>query len=169
VSITRVQDPTIAHPEYIADLIHESYAGPAWHGPCVVEALAGVDAEAATKRISPHRHSIWELVLHLAHGRHLLIERLTNESSQPFPRAIRESWWPASPTDFSETAWLVDRDLLDDYQERLLAAIRAATPEQLARVPDRSDTPVARQLVGMALHDTYHAGQIKLIALAAGV
>jgi hypothetical protein len=69
----------------------------------------------------------------------------------------------------SETAWLVDRDLLDDYQERLLAAIRAATPGQLARVPDRSDTPVARQLVGMALHDTYHAGQIKLIALAAGV
>ena len=54
MSITRVQDPTTAHPDYIADLIHESYAGPAWHGPCVVEALAGVDAEAATKRISPH-------------------------------------------------------------------------------------------------------------------
>ena len=85
MTITRAQDPTTAHPEYIADLIHESYAGPAWHGPCVVEALAHVDAEAATKRISPHRHSIWELVLHLAHGRHLLIERLTNESSSAVP------------------------------------------------------------------------------------
>jgi uncharacterized damage-inducible protein DinB len=169
VTTIHTQDPTTSHPDYIADLINESYAGPAWHGPCVVEALAGVDARAATHRISPHRHSIWELVLHLAHGRHLLIERLTNTSIPPFPRAIREPWWPVSPTDTSETAWLVDRDLLDDYQERLLAAIRAATPEQLTRVPERSDTAVARQLVGMALHDTYHAGQIKLIALAAGV
>ncbi len=169
MTATRVQDPTVTHPDYIADLINESYAGPAWHGPCVIEALSGVDASAATQRIAPHRHSIWELVLHLAHGRHLLIERLTNEPAPPFPREIRESWWPVSPIDISENAWLMDRDLLEEYQDRLLAAIRAATPEQLARVPARSDTPVARQLVGMALHDTYHAGQIKLIALAAGV
>lgn len=169
MSTTKVQDPTITHPDYIADLIHESYAGPAWHGPCVVEALAHVDAAAATHRVAPHRHSIWELVLHLAHGRHLLIERLRNDAEPAFPRPIKEPWWPASPSDLSETAWLVDRDLLDDYQERLVAAIRAASPEQLARVPERSDTPVARQLVGMALHDTYHAGQIKLIALSAGV
>lgn len=169
MTTTKVQDPTIAHPDYIADLIHESYAGPAWHGPCVVEALAGVDETAATARVSPHRHSIWELVLHLAHGRHLLIERIKNEAEPPFPRAIKEPWWPVSPADFTATAWLMDRDLLEDYQERLLAAIRSATPEQLARVPDRSEMSVARQLVGMALHDTYHAGQIKLIALSAGV
>lgn len=153
----------------ILGLLSESYAGPAWHGPSVVESLTGVDSVAALHRVAPHRHTIWELVLHLAHGRHLLIERLTRASPPPFPRAIREPWWPVSPTDTSESAWLVDRDLLDDYQERLLAAIRGAAPEQLARVPERSKDSVARQLVGMALHDTYHAGQIKLIALAAGV
>ena len=159
----------VPHRSLILGLLGESYAGPAWHGPSVVESLTGVDAAAAVHRISPHRHTIWELVLHLAHGRHLLIERLTREGPPPFPRPIREPWWPVAPTDTSQSAWLVDRDLLDDYQERLLAAIRGATPEQLARVPERSKDSVARQLVGMALHDTYHAGQIKLIALAAGV
>jgi uncharacterized damage-inducible protein DinB len=153
----------------ILSVLGESYAGPAWHGPSVVESLTGVDSRAALHRVGPHRHSIWELVLHLAHGRHILIERLLDAKISDFPRAIQQPWWPVPPTDTSESAWLVDRDLLDDYQERLLDAIRSASEDQLARVPDRSDLPVARQLLDMALHDTYHAGQIKLIALAAGV
>ena len=153
----------------ILSVLAESYAGPAWHGPSVLEALTGVESTAAMHRVAPHRHSIWELVLHLAHGRHILIERLTDAPAPAFPRAIREPWWPASPTDLSESAWLVDRDLLDDYQDRLLDAIRAARGDHFLRIPDKSQLTVGRQLLDMAMHDTYHAGQIKLIALAAGV
>lgn len=153
----------------ILSLLTESYAGPAWHGPSVVESLTGVDSRSAMHRVGPHRHSIWELVLHLAHGRHILIERVLDAKTSDFPRAVQSPWWPVPPTDTSESAWLVDRDLLDDYQERLLDVIRSASADQLARVPDRSELTVGRQLLDMALHDTYHAGQIKLIALAAGV
>jgi len=153
----------------ILSLLAESYAGPAWHGPSVVESLTGVDSKAALHRVGPHRHSIWELVLHLAHGRHILIERVHGAEIPDFPRAVQAPWWPVPPTDTSESAWLVDRDLLDDYQERLLDTIRSASADQLARVPQRSELTVGRQLLDMALHDTYHAGQIKLIALAAGV
>ena len=153
----------------ILSLLAESYAGPAWHGPSVVESLTGVDSKSALHRVGPHRHSIWELVLHLAHGRHILIERLLDAKISDFPRVIQAPWWPVPPVDTTESAWLVDRDLLDDYQERLLDAIRSASVDQLARVPDRSELSVGRQLLDMALHDTYHAGQIKLIALAAGV
>ena len=155
--------------ELILSVLAESYAGPAWHGPSVVESLTGVDSRAALHRVGPHRHSIWELVLHLAHGRHILIERILDAKTSAFPRAVQAPWWPVPPTDTSESAWLVDRDLLDDYQERLLDAIRSASADQLARVPERSELTVGRQLLDMALHDTYHAGQIKLIALAAGV
>jgi len=166
-----MSSPAVSAPDraLILDVLAESYAGPAWHGPSVAESLTGVDARAALHRISPHRHTIWELVLHLTHGRHLLIERVTNQNAPAFPRPIREPWWPVAPTDTSEAAWKLDRELLADYQDRLLTAIRSATPEQLARIPDRSTQTVGRQLVGMSLHDTYHAGQIKLIALAAGV
>lgn len=153
----------------ILSLLTESYAGPAWHGPSVLESLTGVDSQSALHRVGPHRHSIWELVLHLAHGRHILIERVLDAKISDFPRSVSGPWWPAAPTDTSESSWLVDRDLLDDYQERLLDTIRSASTDQLARVPDRSELTVGRQLLDMALHDTYHAGQIKLIALAAGV
>lgn len=145
--------------------LNESYAGPAWHGPSVRESLDGVSARTASRKLSPTRNSIWELVLHLAHGRHLLIERLVVGPSGEFPRVVREPWWPVAPTDTSEAAWRRDLALLDDYHTKLVDAIRRATPAQLDRVPERAEHTLAQQLLGMALHDTYHAGQIRLLAL----
>ncbi|MFI5230057.1 MAG: hypothetical protein ACHQWU_13370, partial [Gemmatimonadales bacterium] len=52
----------------ILDALEESYTGPAWHGPSVIEALAGVDARTASHKPDADRNSIHELVLHLAHG-----------------------------------------------------------------------------------------------------
>ena len=152
----------------ILALLEESYAGPAWHGPSVLEALDGVSATTAAKKLEAQRNSIWELVLHLAHGRHLLTERTSNASAGAFPREIREPWWPVPPVDTSDEAWHADLALLNDRQRAMIDAIQHATPAQLARVPDRSEHSVGRQLLGMALHDTYHAGQIRLLALALG-
>lgn len=149
----------------ILAMLEESYAGPAWHGPSVLEALDGVSASIAACKPTAERNSIWELVLHLANGRHLLAERTIDQPIDAFPRAIREPWWPASPTDTSEVTWRADLALLDERQRMLMDAIRRATPAQLARVPHGSQHSVARQLLGMALHDSYHAGQIRLLAL----
>ncbi len=146
-------------------LLDEIYLGPAWHGPSVKEALDGVTAATATKKFAEDRNSIWELVLHLAHGRHLLIERVKNASIAPFPRKIREPWWPIIDYATDAAAWRRDLQLLDDYHTRLIDAVHNATPAQLARVPNAGDQPIARQLVGMAVHDGYHAGQIKQLAL----
>ncbi|HWH52344.1 MAG TPA: DinB family protein [Gemmatimonadaceae bacterium] len=150
----------------IVDALHESYRGPAWHGPSVVEALAGVDARAAAYKLDSDRNSIHELVLHLAHGRHLVIERITGAPIEPFPRSLREPWWPVPNAEPTDEDWRRDLALLDQYHQRLLDTIHSATDAQLARVPGESGGySVARQLVGMALHDTYHAGQIRLLAL----
>lgn len=149
----------------ILAMLEESYTGPAWHGPSVLEALAGVTGSTAACKPAAERNSIWELVLHLAHGRHLLIERTTGQSIDAFPRQIREPWWPVSPSDTDDAAWRADLALLDERQRALMDAIRRSTPAQLARVPHGSQHSVARQLLGMALHDSYHAGQIRLLAL----
>jgi uncharacterized damage-inducible protein DinB len=156
------------HRATILAMLEESYAGPAWHGPSVVEALDGVSAAIAARKPRAERNSIWELVLHLAHGRHLLIERTIEREIAPFPREIREPWWPVSPVDTSDAAWRADVALLGDRQALLLDSIRRAAPSQLARVPPGSQHSVARQLLGMALHDSYHAGQIRLLSLMAG-
>lgn len=145
-------------------LLREIYAGPAWHGPSVVESLDGVTAAVATQRLAPDRNSIWELVLHLAHGRHLLVERVTQATSD-FPRRIRGPWWPVIDYEMSDSAWRDDLRLLDECHARFMDAVTHATPEQLARVPARATHSVAEQLLGMAVHDGYHAGQIRQLAL----
>lgn len=149
----------------ILAILDESYRGPAWHGPSVRESLHDVTAPVASRKLAPDRNSIRELVLHLAHGRHLLIERITATASADFPRPVREPWWPIAPTDTSDAAWRGDLALLDDYHAKLVDAIRRATPAQLERVPEGSEHTLVQQLFGMALHDTYHAGQIRLLAL----
>lgn len=146
-------------------LLQEVYSGPAWHGPSVKEALADVDAPIAARKMSPDRNSIWELVLHLTHGRHLLIERIAGAPGDAFPRQVREPWWPVAPQDLSEASWQADLALLDAYQEKLLKAVEHATPAQLDRIPPGSEHAVRDQLLGMAVHDGYHAGQIRLLAL----
>ena len=151
----------------VLDALGESYGGPAWHGPSVREALEGVDARAASYRVAPERNTIRELVLHLAHGRHLVIERINNAALPAFPREIRSPWWPVTPADDGDAGWRADVALLHEYQQRLIDAALRASNAQLARVPAGSDHSVVRQLLGMALHDTYHAGQIRLLALAA--
>lgn len=145
-------------------LLREVYTGPAWHGPSVLEALAGVTASVATCRLAPDRHSIWDLVLHLAHGRYLVTGRVTQKRST-FPRRIRAPWWPIIDYAMTDAAWRDDLRLLDECQTRLVAAAIAATPKQLARVPKGATYSIADQLVGMAVHDGYHAGQIKQLAL----
>lgn len=150
--------------ETIVNQLDEIYRGPAWHGPAVLEALDGVTAATARAKPDPDRHSIWELVRHLTHGRHLLVDRLTQSSSE-FPMAIHEPWWPVAPTETSETAWRKDLDLLEQYHARLMDAVRNASDAQLARRPKPGDQTLAQQLLGMAIHDAYHAGQIRLLAL----
>jgi uncharacterized damage-inducible protein DinB len=132
----------------------------------LLESLAGVDAVLAARAPGQGRNSIWELVQHLTHGRHLLIERLT-ESHFDYPSAVREPWWPVASEDTSEAAWRSELRRLDEYHSRLVNAIRAATDAQLARVPSAGDQTLAQQLLGMAIHDAYHAGQIRLLALIA--
>jgi hypothetical protein len=146
-------------------LLNEIYLGPAWHGPSVKEALDGVTSVTATQKLADDRNSIWELVLHLAHGRHLVIERVKNTAIAPFPRKIREPWWPVMDYASTDAAWRNDLQLLDDYHAQLIDAVQNATPAQLGRIPKAGDQPIARQLVGMAVHDGYHAGQIKQLAL----
>ena len=158
---------SIASVSATSRLLHEVYHGPAWHGPAVKEVLRGVGADVAAKRLEPGRNSIWELVLHLAHGRHLLAERTTNTTHE-FPRRIREPWWPIIDYEMTDAAWQRDLRLLDDCQQRLMHAVVHATPEQLARTPEGSTHSLSDQLLGMAVHDGYHAGQIRQLALHFG-
>jgi uncharacterized damage-inducible protein DinB len=146
----------------LRDTLHEVYRGPAWHGPSLLATLREVDVATARRRPGRGRNSIWELVLHLAYARYRLLHRLGVITTR-FARPLRVAWWPRFPADPSPAQWRQDLALLEDYQAQLLSAI-ARVPESRLRARRRGQSrSLAAELLGVALHDAYHTGQIRLL------
>jgi hypothetical protein len=154
----------------IIQALEEMYRGPAWHGPSVRFALRGVTAAAAAWRPAPSRNSIHDLVLHLAYARHRLVQRvdaLHGRTAPRFPRKMRTTWYPEAPPKANDEAWVEDLQLLEGYHERVLATVAGSTPAILATRRGRENRSVGAELMGLAFHDAYHAGQIRLLSLMA--
>ncbi len=60
----------------LEEQLRRALEGKAWHGPSVLESVAGVSAEQAAAHPVPGAHSIWELVLHLGTDYSLVLRRL---------------------------------------------------------------------------------------------
>jgi len=142
-----------------AALLEEAFRGPAWHGPSLTNVLRGVTPAEALWRPAPGRNTIWELLLHTAYTKHVVLGRLVGRTDR-FARALPRAWWPATPAPADDAAWRRDRALLDTSHRALVDAVRGASPAALARGAKR---PLIEQLAGAALHDTYHGGQIGLL------
>jgi hypothetical protein len=135
-------------------ILDEAFEKPAWHGPNLWNALRGVRAAEAARRPGGgrgERHSIWELALHAAYWKYVVRRRLLGLKRGSFER--RPSNFPRVPSPATEEAWVADLELL--RREHVLlreAAARAGL-----------DARRERLVYGAALHDTYHAGQIRLV------
>src|SRR4051794_33832333 len=77
----------------IEDQLRRAMEGGAWHGPAVLELLAGVAAEQASARPLPGVRSIWEIVLHLGGAYRLVLRRLRGDATPLAP----EEDWPVMP------------------------------------------------------------------------
>lgn len=154
---------TAAELELLTQLVRESYDRPAWHGPNLRAALRGVDAALACRRPPGEAHSIWDLTLHAAFWQHVVTRRLTGDAAR-FPRPGHD--WPrapASPEEASDAAWQADLKLLGATHARLLEALAGLRPRALHELRGpRRQTP-AVMLRGIACHNLYHAGQIRLL------
>jgi hypothetical protein len=71
------------------------------------------------------------------------------------------------PSEPSASAWADDLELLDTFHGRLIQAIEDAPSSTLRRVRPRKKWTTAHELLNVAPHDAYHAGQIRLLALLA--
>jgi hypothetical protein len=72
------------------------------------------------------------------------------------------SWWPATPASPDASAWRDDLALLWDEHDALVALVRSLRRGELTVLLPGHRT-AADQLVGTALHDAYHAGQMMLV------
>jgi uncharacterized damage-inducible protein DinB len=138
----------------LLEILDEGYNRRAWHGPNLRQALRGISAEAAAWRPAPARHNIWEITVHAAYWKYCLRRRWRGEKRGSF--TLRGSNWFKRPEELSEAAWRADLALLDAEHELLRQAVVDCLRGKIR--------PTSRRLVfGVALHDIYHAGQIRLL------
>lgn len=140
----------------LLELLDRGYDKVSWHGANLTGAVRGVDARTAARRVAG-RKSVWEQVLHAAYWKQRVLNTLVGRT--PFPR--RGSNWPLVPATASEEAWREDLRMLGELHGRLRDAV--------AGLPDERMTPkVVMMIEGVAFHDIYHAGQIKLLRRMVG-
>jgi hypothetical protein len=137
-------------------LLDEAYEKKTWHGPNLKQSLKGVSAKQAAWRPGPGRHNIWEVTLHAAYWKYVARRRIEGGKRGSF--ALKGSNFFARPEEgkFNEAAWSADKKLLE-IEHRALRG----TVVKLSRMPRAAK--FMKHLYGVAFHDVYHAGQIRLL------
>jgi len=143
----------------LEDLLAEAWTGPAWHGPALREVVHSLAPEQAIVRLRDASHSPWALILHAAYWKHRVRCRIANERGSRFAR--KPSNFPAPPREPDVTRWREDLAGLDTHAEALLALAATLRDRDLDRPAGRYT--VEASLRGIALHDLYHAGQIRML------
>jgi len=140
----------------ILQLFEEAFERKTWHGPNLWQSLKGVSAKQAAWRPGPNRHNIWEVALHAAYWKYAVRRRLRGGKQGSFVIKGSNFFQRPQPGKLTEAEWKADKAILRQEHE----ALRAAIKQVLAKpVPPK----VLRMLWGVAFHDVYHAGQIRLL------
>ncbi len=141
-------------------LIDEAFDKQAWHGPNLRGSIRRVSAEEAVWRPRPGRRNIAEIVVHCAYWKYAVRRGVRGDKRGSFP--LKGSNWFALPAKLTKQQWRDYVTLLDDEHRALRDAVATAP---LARISATSGSQreAAVRVYGAAMHDTYHAGQIRTI------
>jgi len=142
--------------QIVLALLEEAYSKKTWHGPNLRQSLRGVTAKQAAWRPARDRHNIWEEALHAAYWKYAARRRMQGGKRSSFP--LRGSDFFARPEKghATEAAWRADLRLLENEHRALMTAVRKILKSSISGKQ-------LRTLYGVAFHDVYHAGQIRLL------
>ena len=155
-------EPMTAEVDRLEEQLRRAFEGEAWHGPSVLESLAGLSAAQAASHPIAGAHSIWELVLHLASDYDLVLRRLAGDGRQL--TAVED--WPACPAPTEEN-WRQTVQELTRLNGTLRQAVRDFPQYRLdAPLVSASPHSAYTQFIGVTQHNLYHAGQIALLRRA---
>src|SRR5262245_10136269 len=142
----------------IARQLQRTFEGPAFHGPAVEEALAGVTAEVAARRPAGGSHNVWQIVRHIAVWQDTVSRWLEGDRTRP---TDEEDWSQASET--SEAAWQEALVALRRSNQTLCERVTALAESRLDEPIYEGMPKVYVALHGIVHHNVYHAGQIALL------
>jgi hypothetical protein len=137
-------------------LLDEAYEKKTWHGPNLKQSIKGVTAKQAAWRPGPGRHNIWEVMLHAAYWKYAVRRRIEGGKRGSFVLKGSNFFPRPEAGKLNEAAWRADKKLLDREHRSLRQTV--AEVLRTARVAKS-----LKQIYGVAFHDIYHAGQIRLL------
>jgi hypothetical protein len=139
-------------------LIDEAHTTDAWYGADIVTAIADVDAATAARRPQPGRHNIGEIALHHAYWVREVRSRLTGAHDGPFVLDGEDwfEWDGRSGPSWAEITATVTREV-QRFRDAVDVINRGAQSSPLS-AEARFD-----QVLGIAGHAAYHAGQVQLV------
>ncbi len=146
--------------ELLLGLLDEGYDKPGWMDVCLRSSLRQVSAKEAAWPPRPGRHSIAEIVLHVAYYKYTTARRITGGKRGSFPLAGSD--WFAAPRKLSDTQWKQYLTILADAHRAFRKAVATAPWSKLTSKNKSSGIPMSH-ITGLAMHDAYHTGQIKTI------
>lgn len=155
----RRRAPGVSPVALLLEIVDEAYDHAAWHGANLRGSVRRLSEEDAAWRPSPGRHNVWENVLHAAYWKYAVRRRLTGGKRGSFP--AEGSNWFERPG--GGASWKADLALLDAEHRKLREVIAELPEALLPRKSPGTDHRIARLVYGIAAHDTYHAGQIRLL------
>ena len=137
-------------------LLDEAYEKKTWHGPNLKQSIKGITAKQAAWRPAPGRHNIWEVTLHAAYWKYAVRRRIDGGKRGSFVRKGSNFFSRPEKGKLNEAAWSADKKLLE--REHRALHMTVAKVLRTARA-----AKLLPQLYGVAFHDIYHAGQIRLL------
>jgi hypothetical protein len=142
--------------QIVLALLEEAYSKKTWHGPNLRQALKDVTAKQAAWRPGPDRHNIWEEALHAAYWKYAARRRIAGGKRGSFPLKGSNFFLRPEKGKTAEADWRADLSVLETEHRALVEAARKALKSSIT---DKQ----LRSLYGVAFHDVYHAGQIRLL------
>lgn len=144
----------------------------AWHVP-LLDAIRDLTAAQAAWEPAAGRHSIWQIVEHLALWKEYHAARVRGEPVGRPSEWARGRDWREIP-EVSETAWQASVRRLMDAKAAYRAEIAALTDEDLDRPLPGPEGPMPlyslRMIaLGEAEHEGYHCGQICYVRALQGI
>ncbi len=145
----------------LLEIYDQAYDHVAWHGTNLRGSLKGLKLPELLHRPQGKRHNIWEITLHCAYWKYVVLRKLVGGKKGEFPR--KPSDFPKLPESPTLKDWKEDVALLEEYHLKLRIAIEQFPQSKLYKCPKNSKVKYIQTLYGISSHDVYHAGQIQLI------
>jgi hypothetical protein len=135
---------------------------------------AHISFDRAVEGIDPGRygevpkgleHSLWQLVEHIRRCQSDILDFCCNPRYEELPMS---EYWPDSVAPPSEEEWKRSLDAFRRDREELKKLAMNGDVDLFARIPHGSGQTYLRELLLVADHNAYHAGQIVAVRRALG-